>query len=294
MDTKLHVGTTGFHADFTQYSQGGVPHDLIFFISQRLRWCDGDGVTCVDTHGIEVLDGAHDYAVICLVAHNFHLILFPANQRLIDEQLVGGREIKPAGTDLLKLVLVVCNTTAGATHGERGTNDAWEADVCSDLPRLFHSVCNGGTRTLKANCLHCLVETAPIFGFVDGVGVGANHFHTVLGQHSVLFQFQCAVQCRLAAHGWQYGIRSFFFYNFGNGLPGNRLDVGGIRHHRVGHNGGRVRVNQDDAVAFLTQGFTGLGSGVVKFARLPDYNRACAQNQDAFNIGPFWHVLVNL
>ncbi|MNV28159.1 hypothetical protein D3C71_1193410 [compost metagenome] len=39
---ELHVGPTGFDADFTQYRHRGVTHDLILFVGQGLSRCDGD------------------------------------------------------------------------------------------------------------------------------------------------------------------------------------------------------------------------------------------------------------
>ncbi len=79
VDRELYVGAACFHADFTQYRQRGVTHDLILFIGQRLGRRDGDGVAGVNAHGVEVFDRADDDAVVVLVAYHLHLILFPAN-----------------------------------------------------------------------------------------------------------------------------------------------------------------------------------------------------------------------
>ena len=146
-----------------------------------------------------------------------------------------------------------------------------------------------GARALQANLLHGLVKTITVFSFIDGVGVGADHFHTMLSQNAVLFEVQSAVQGCLTTHGRQQCIRLLFLDDLGNGLPGDRLDVGGIGHYRVGHDRGRVGVHQNNPVPLFTQGFTGLGSRVVKLARLPDHDGARAQDQNAFNVGTLWH-----
>jgi hypothetical protein len=49
----------------------------------------------VHAHRVEVLDGAHDDAVVRLVADHFHLVFLPADQRLFDEQLVGRDASRP-------------------------------------------------------------------------------------------------------------------------------------------------------------------------------------------------------
>ncbi len=89
VDTELDVGATGLDTDLAQYRHGGVAHDLVFLVGQGLGRRDRDGVTGVDAHGVEVLDGADDDAVVVAIAHHLHLVLFPADQRLVDEQLFG-------------------------------------------------------------------------------------------------------------------------------------------------------------------------------------------------------------
>ena len=47
-------------------------------------------------HGIEVLDGADDHGVVVLVAHQLHFQLFPAQDRLLQQNFVrhaGGQAI---------------------------------------------------------------------------------------------------------------------------------------------------------------------------------------------------------
>jgi hypothetical protein len=72
-------------------------------------------------------------------------------------------------------------------------------------------------------------------------------------------------------------------------LPVDRLDVGRIRHRRVGHDGRRVRVDQHHAEAFLAQRLAGLRAGVVELAGLTDHDRAGADDQDRMDVGAFWH-----
>ena len=86
IDRELHVRAAGIHADLAQDRDARVAHDLVFLVGQCLGRRDGDRVTRVDTHRVEVLDRAHDDAVVRLVADHFHFELFPANQRLLDQQ----------------------------------------------------------------------------------------------------------------------------------------------------------------------------------------------------------------
>ncbi len=148
---------------------------------------------------------------------------------------------------------------------------------------------DAGARALQANAAHRLVKAGAVFGLVDGVGGGTDHLDAEFGQHAMLLQIQRAVQCGLTAHGGQDGVRALFLDDLAHHFPGDGLDVGGVGHLRVGHDGGRVGVHQDDAVALLAQGLARLGAGVVEFAGLADDDGAGAEDQDALKVVTFWH-----
>ncbi|CDE52429.1 putative uncharacterized protein [Sutterella sp. CAG:351] len=53
---ELHVRTARIHADLAENRDRGVTHDLILFVGQRLGRSNGNRVTRVDAHRIEVLN----------------------------------------------------------------------------------------------------------------------------------------------------------------------------------------------------------------------------------------------
>ena len=61
-----------------------------------------------------------------------------------------------------------------------------------------------------------------------------------------------------------------FFDDLAHHFPVDRLNVGRVGHLRVGHDGRRVGVDQNDAVALFAQRFTRLGARVVELTRLAD------------------------
>ena len=118
VDRELHVRAAGVDADLAQHRDRGVAHDLVFLVGQRLRRRDGDRVAGVHAHRVEVLDRADDDAVVLAVAHDLHLELFPAEQRLLDQQLARRRQVEPALAHLDELLLVVGDAAAGAAQRE--------------------------------------------------------------------------------------------------------------------------------------------------------------------------------
>ena len=233
------------------------------------------------THGVQVFNRADDDAVVGLVAHHLHLEFFPAQQRLFDEQLFRGRSLQAALANGLEFFGVIGNASAGSAQGETGADHGRKPQIFLRNPSLVHAVGDSGTGRPQADLGHRVFELEPVFGFVDGLGRRTDQLDLVFFQHAVVPQIECAVERRLAAHGRQNRIGPLFGNNFFHRLPGDRLDVGHIGGSRVGHDGGRIAVDQDDLVTFLAQSFAGLHARVIELAGLADDDGAGTDDQDA-------------
>src|SRR5205085_12592037 len=96
VDGELDVAAAGFDADLADDGQAQVAQPLILLVGERLRRGDGDRVAGVDTHRVEVLDGANDDDVVGTVAHDLQLELLPADDGFLDEDFMGGRQVEAA------------------------------------------------------------------------------------------------------------------------------------------------------------------------------------------------------
>src|SRR5208282_2738866 len=77
-------------------------------------------------------------------------------------------------------------------------------------------------------------------------------------------------------------------------FAGERLDVGAVGLLGVGHDGGRVGVDEDDFIALLLEGLAGLRAGVVELGGLADDDGAGADYEDFLNVVSAWHGLAGL
>ena len=109
-------------------------------------------------HRIEVLNGTDNDAVIILIPHHFHFILFPANQRLINQQLISRREVQASLTDLHKLFAIVGNPTATAAKRKGRADNRREANPGQNIQRFVQGMCNFSARCLKTNPRHRLTK----------------------------------------------------------------------------------------------------------------------------------------
>ena len=287
---KLHVGATGLDADLLQNGERGHAHALILKVGERLRRRHGDGVAGVHAHGVEILDGAHDDAVAGVVAHDLHLILFPALDGLLDQHLVGGRKLQTLAHDGDELLVGVSDAAAGAAEGKARAQYAGIAHALGDSLGVGHAVGIARARDLQANLGHGLVKELAVLAALDGGQVAADHLDAVLVERAVLCQFDGGVQTGLAAQRGQQRVRALFLDYALDKLGGDGLDIGAVGQARVGHDGRRVGVDQDDLKAILLEHLAGLGAGVVKLAGLANNDGARTNDEDTLDVSTFRHV----
>ena len=322
VDAELDVRAAGLDAHGADDGEALVAHDLKFLVSQRLDGRDGDAIAGVDAHGVEVFDGADDDAVVGLVAHHFHLVFLPAEQGFFDEDLGDGREVHAALGEFVELLAVVGDAPTRAAESECGANDEWEtADFFGHSAGVFHVVRRSADGHVEANAEHELFEGFAVLAFVNGLGFGADHFNSVFVQHAGAMQGHGGVERGLAAGGGEQRecvcggfVRSdaercgrdaraprnrnthalhlvqFADDDFFHGFGRDWLDVGAIGELRVGHDGGRVGVHENDAVALFLEGFAGLRAGIVELARLADEDRSGADDEDGVDVGSSGHA----
>ena len=306
--SELHVGPAGLHTNLAQHSQRGIAHDLVFLVGQRQGWCDGDGVAGVDAHRVDILDRADDDRIVRLVADDLHLELFPAEQALVDKDLGNRGGSKARADDLFILFDIVGNAPARAAKREGGANDGGQADLFEDFHRFLEAADpviaddlagivpdlgrsdDGGSWVFEADAVHGFAEEFAVFGHLDGIGARPDQLDAVLVQRSRLVEVERAIERGLSAHRGQERVRLFDLDDLFDKIRCDRLDIGRVRHVRIGHDGGRVGVDQDDPVAFRFQGLDGLHPGIVELAGLADNDRASANNENRLDVSTFRHL----
>jgi hypothetical protein len=107
-------------------------------------------------------------------------------------------------------------------------------------------------RTRKPDARHRRLEFFPVLGLVDRFLAGADHLNAVLLEHAFTRQIQCTIQRGLSAHRRQYRVRPFHRDDLFDHLPGDGFDIRCVRHLRISHDRCRIRVDQDDAISFLS------------------------------------------
>ena len=202
----------------------------------------------------------------------------PSTHSSISTSVVG-RGSSPRATISLEFLAIVGDAAAGAGQGEDGPDDAGRPTTPARRGlRPWYGRWRSGA--FEADLGHGVAELQPVLGLVDDLGLGADHLDAVLGQHAGSFQRHRGVQRGLAAHGGQQGVGLLPGDDLLDDLRGDRLDVGGVGQSGIGHDRGRVGVDQDDPIALGPQRLAGLDAGIVELAGLADDDRAGADDQD--------------
>jgi hypothetical protein len=302
VDRPLHVRAARLDPDLAQDGDRAVAHDLVFLVGQRERRSDGDRVARMHAHRVHVLDRADDDRVVLAVADHLHLELLPAEEALVDEDLGHGARFEATAADLEVVVAVVGDAAPRSAEREGGADDGGkphglervhaEVETGADVELavlLAGRGDDGGLGVLEPDAVHRFAEELAVLGHLDGFALGADHLDAELREHAHFLERQRGVEPGLPAHRGQERVRAFLLDDLGDDLGRDRLDIGGVREAGVGHDRRRVRVDQDDAVAFLAQRLAGLGAGVVELAGLADDDGAGSDDHDRLDVGSLRH-----
>ena len=284
VDRELDVRPAGLHADGADGCDRLVAQRLVLLVGERLLRRDADAVAGVHAHRIEVLDRADDHDVVGPVAHHLELELAPTQHRLLEQDLGDRRGLEPTADHACEVVLGVHDAAALPAEREGGPDDERETDLGDRGKGIVDRVSDRAARHAQPGLGHRLAEALAILGALDRVDVRADQLDPVALERAVLVQGLGQVERGLAAEGGQQGVWALPFDHLAHRPGEQRLDVGRGGHLRIGHDRGRIGVDQHHLVAFVHQHPAGLGARVVEFGRLANHDRARADQEDLVQV----------
>lgn len=233
------------------------------------------------THGVDVLYGADDDHIVCHVAHDLQLVLLPPEQRLLNEHLLRVRRGEACPADVFELGPVVGDASARASKGEGRAHDERElAYVLGDGKALLERGADAGGRRLEADAVHGLLEELAVLGGSDGGEGGPDEAHAETVERAGVGERDGKVERGLAAHGGEQRVGALGGDDALDERRRHGPDVGAVGEARVGHDGGRVGVDEHDLVALIGERLARLRARVVELARLPDNDGPSAEDHD--------------
>src|SRR5699024_7557762 len=197
--------------------------------------------------------------------------------------------VQPGPGDGAQLRLIEGDARAESAHRERGAHDEWVAEVLGRGEAVVHRVGDPGAGDLRAATFHDPFEGMAVFTGVDRLHPDADEFDVVFRQHARIMEGDGGVERRLPSERGEDRVGAFLGDDRFHHLRGDGFDVGGVGELRVGHDRGRVGVDEDDPQALLPQHAAGLGARVVELRGLADDDGAGADDENTGAIGTTWH-----
>ena len=136
----------------------------------------------MDSHGVKILDGTDDDNIVLLVPHDLQLKLFPADDRLLDEDLADHAAFKASLGQDLKLINVVGHRCPGTSKGITRPYDEGETDLFATFFASSMVWARPLRGTSRLMLFHGCLELFPVFRLLDGLVVGADQLDVVLFQ----------------------------------------------------------------------------------------------------------------
>ena len=164
----------------------------------------------------------------------------------------------------------------------RPNNDR-KADLETNFFCLLHVVSYAASRNFEAYLDHRQLEFFTILGRGNCLGIRTNQFWCS-GNANFSFREQLhrEIERSLPAESWQNCIWFFAVYDRRQNFNSEWLDVRSVGKIWISHDGGGVRVGQNDSVSLLAQNATSLSSRIIELTRLANDNGAGTDNQDRF------------
>ena len=221
-------------------------------------------------HGVEVLDRADHDDVVAAVAHELELVLLPPDDRLLEEDLVGGARLEAGARDAQQVRLVVGNPGSGSAHGEGRAHDDRVPQADHRLAAVLDAVADSRARTLCSHVRHDSAEELAILPALNGVDIRTDELHAVALESAGAMQGHRGVESGLASEGGEQGIGALPLDDALDIGRRDGLDVRRIGEFRVGHDRRGIGVDEDHADALSLEDTACLGAGVVELAGLTD------------------------
>ncbi len=248
-----------------------------------------EGISCMNAHGIDVLNKADRDHIACGITYDFQLELFPAEDGFFDEHLADQGSLQASGADGLQLFLIIYKTAAGTAHGVGRTEDDRITEFIGDRKCFFHGIGDLRAGHLNAERVHGILELDPVFTALNGVHLNTDDLDIVFIKNAFFGKLCCKIEAGLSAEIGKKGIGTFFCDDLLQTFYIQGLDIRNVGSFGIGHDGCGIGIDKNDFISELAKSFACLGAGIVELTSLSDDDRTGADDQHFVDICSFWH-----
>ncbi len=246
---------------------------VVFLAGESLARRHYDAVAGMDAHGVEVLHPAHHDAVVHAIPDDLELDLAPALQVLLHQTLTDRTAGQSPGHGGGQFRLIAGDAASLAPQGVGRSHHEREIKLPGVRQRFRHRSRRPAGRTGLADFPQQRSKSITILAAADGGHGRSQQGDPEFVQDPRFGQLHGEVEAHLSPERRQQSLRALAPQDhLGHGrFEGFQVDT--VGHGRVGHDGGRVGVHQDDLDTQFSQRPASLASRVIELRRLTNDDR---------------------
>ena len=245
MQCKLTVTAT-FYLQGRNDVQSRGPQHLVFLVRKGNCRSHNDTVTSMHTNGVKVLHGTDGNCISRTITNYFKLNFLPTRNTFFYKNLVNRGAVQSILTNFPQFSFVGSNSTTSSTQGKGWTNNNRITNLFCKIQGRMQIRYNLGRNTRLTNGLHGILEHLAVFCSVNGFRPSTQQLHAMLSQKAFLGQLHGKSQAGLATQGRKQAVGLFFFDDSFDGICVQRLNIDGICHVAVCHQGSGIGVYQNN------------------------------------------------
>ena len=265
--------------DGTDDIQRSRTEHLVFLVRKGQGRRDYDAVAGMNADRVHVFHRADSDNISLRIAHGFELNFLPACDTFLHQDLGDGGGIETSAGQGAHFLLVICDAAAAAAQRIGRTDNDRVTDFLRRGEGFLQRFRNAGGHTRLADIQHGFPELFPVFRFFNGFDGRSKQPYAELIQCAVAAQLHRQGQAGLAAKAGNQAVRAFLLNDPADSGSIQRLQVNLVRQMLICHDGCRVGIDENHIDAFLFEDAAGLGTGIVKFRCLADYDRTGTDHQ---------------
>ena len=181
------------------------------------------------------------------------------------------------------------DAAARAAERERGTEHHGISDRFGKGERIVERIGIAASSDFDADIGHSLGEELAILAGFDGGKVAADEFDAEALEHAGSRERHRGVQRRLPPYRGQERVGTLRLDDPLDEFRRDGLDIGAVHERRVGHDGGGIRIHEDDLIALVLEHLACLRSRIIEFAGLAYDDRTRSDDEDFGDVGAFRH-----
>ena len=183
--SKLYICSTDYLNGFHNFIRLFLK-SLLTFLRNGEHRRGTEGIPCMDTKRIDILDKAYGYNIVVRVTDNLKLQFFPAQNGLFNQNLPHQTRLQASCTDCLQFFLIINQTATGTAHRISRAQNHRISKLIGNSKCFLHRVSHLASRHFNSQLIHGFLKLYTVLATLNGIYLNTDDLDAVFVQNSCL------------------------------------------------------------------------------------------------------------